>query len=102
MVGTLLIATGILSLILVFRRFIRKFISWAEEKIYDRSRDIVEAVLYLIKKGQRILSILKTRKTGRYKWKEKEYDEEIDIDDIPEEIKEKLMKGKKVKIKEYS
>jgi hypothetical protein len=102
MIGVLLIAAGLLGLIAAFREYIKGFIDWAKKKIKKILKKIVKAILYLIKKGRRIVSFLKVRQYGKKKWKKKEYSKDVDINDIPDEIKNKLIKGKKVKVKKYA
>jgi hypothetical protein len=100
MIGTLLIAYGIIAAIALFEKYINRIESWADRII--GSIKAIKAKLYLKIKNGSIKAKIKIKVKGRYTPEKRTSSETIDIDDIPDDIKRKLLRGDKVEVKRYA
>jgi hypothetical protein len=98
MIGTLLIAAGILATISLFAKYVDLIVDWAD--LIVATYKGIKYILVLAKKVKDVVAKLYTRLTNG-KIIVTESEEEIDIEDVPQEIKQELILNKEIPIKEY-
>jgi hypothetical protein len=101
MIGQLIIAAVIIGLKAAFRIFIDRVIAWAGN-IISRISLAIKATLSLKLKGRHVVAKIKVKVKGKYSPEKRTSSQTIDINELPEEIKSKLVRGNKVKVMKYA
>jgi hypothetical protein len=100
MIGSLLITATCILLVAAFEKFFSQIKAWAQN-ILARTSLVTEATLTLKLIGNKVFAKMKMKIKWKYKPEKKTSTETISIDEVPDEIRQKLECDKKVKIMNY-